>query len=356
MEDLSRAINIQEKAVQATPEDNPDVTSLLSNLAKTLMDQFRNTQSPTVYSTAMQYFSASLKVHFASPSSKFLSAISWAEHSNTQFEALQSYSHALQFFAESISFSLSIKDRHFQLSYKAEKIRDAVQTACQSNQLEKGTEWHEQSQSVVWSQLLQNRYPQDGLRQLYPHYADKLEEVSRQLEHAVRHKSSLNENNEIPNRYANDMINKYSSLAIERDNLLLDIRRLPEFTQFMLPKEFSELKQIADLGGLIVMVNLSKKGSDALIFSSCQSEIQHISLTCFTYEKAHTLSVALFDILSDSNLGGGATRGIHLKHSTKSNVDMFFCDMLSQLWIEVVKPILNCLGLTVCINIFVFVF
>jgi len=352
MEELSRAIDVQEKAVKATPEDHPDLTSLLSNLAATLMDQFRNTQSSTCYSTAMQYFSASLKVHSASPSSKFLSAVLWAENSNTQFEALQSYSHALQFFGESISFSLSINDRHFQLSNKAEKVRDAVQTACQSNQQEKGIEWLEQSQSVVWSQLLQNRYPQDELRQLYPKYANKLEEISRQLEHAVIHKSSLKENSEIPQSDVNNMTTKYSSLATERENLLLEIRRLPEFTRFMLPKEISELKQIVALGSLIVMINLSKKNCDALILSSSQSEIQHVSLTHFTYEKAHTLSVALFKILSDSNLGEGAARGIHFKHSTKSNVDMFFHNMLSQLWEEVVKPILNCVGLKVCITIF----
>jgi len=195
--------------------------------------------------------------------------------------------------------------------------------------------------------LLQNRFPQDELRQLYPKYADKLAEISRQLEHAVTHKSSLNENSELSQRDVNAMTTKYSSLATERQNLLLEIRRLPEFSRFMLPKAISELKQIAALGGLIVMINISKKGSDAVIFCSCQSDTQHISLTHFTYEKAHTLSVALFKILSDSNLGEGAVRGIHFKHSIKPNADMFFHDMLSQLWEEVVKPILNCVGLKV---------
>jgi len=204
--------------------------------------------------------------------------------------------------------------------------------------------------------LLQNRYPQDELRQFYPKYADKLAEISGQLEQALTYKNSSKENRELPERYANYMTTKHFSLAIERNSLLLEIRRFSQFTRFLLPKEISELKQITALSGVVIMINISKKSCDALIFCSSQSEIQHIPLSHFTYERAHSLSVTLFKILTVSNLGEGATRAISLKYSTESNVDIFFCDMLSQLWVEVVKLILKCIGLTVCINYFSSVF
>ena len=215
-------------------------------------------------------------------------------------------------------------------------------------------EWLEQGRCLVWSQLNNLRTPLDMLFAHNPEIAHEMLRVSRALENAgsredfvaqsegeatMEHKMSLQ-----------DEANIHVKLAQEWNELLTSIRTIPKFQDFLQPPTCSNLLKSLPNSGHVVVINVHEDSCDALALSSNLDEPLHIPLPEFSYAKAINLRNQLKAHLHAANIwmrecdidGIRATRPVG--DNAGSGVIKL---ILHQLWILVVKPILDGLGILV---------
>ena len=122
---------------------------------------------------------------------------------------------------------------------------------------------------------------------------------------------------------------------------------IPEFEDFLQPPSCSKiLKNLPD-SGFIAIINVHKDSCDALALISNLDKPLHIPLHHFTYEKATNLRNQLNVFLRAANI---RMRGIRATCPVGNNDGSdIIKNILHQLWILVVKPILDGLGFSVSI-------
>ncbi|KAF8139598.1 CHAT domain-containing protein [Boletus edulis] len=193
----------------------------------------------------------------------------------------------------------------------ADVVREAAAAALDFELPETAVEWLEQGRSIVWGELLQLRSTHEELSSAYPDHARRLRELSAALEDAgATHERSSSALLEHIQRAIRDMSMEHTggadegslftfakqassamhrmeeiwqqgadrlrTLAIERDDLLHEIRRFPGFERFLLQKEFSQLRTSAHAGPVVgwqpflspLWKCVVKPVLDALAFSS----------------------------------------------------------------------------------------
>ena len=139
-----------------------------------------------------------------------------------------------------------------------------------------------------------------------------------------------------------DEASTHVKLAQKWNELLANIRTIPKFKDFLQPPSCSNLlKNLPDSGSVIV-INVHKDSCDALALSSDLDEPLHIPLHKFTFEKATNLHNQLNSYLHTANLQMRGTQLVRLNESGD-----VIKHILHQLWILVVKPILDGLGISV---------
>ncbi|KAF8119920.1 hypothetical protein EV363DRAFT_1487177, partial [Boletus edulis] len=146
----------------------------------------------------------------------------------------------------------------------ADVVREAAAAALDFELPETAVEWLEQGRSIVWGELLQLRSTHEELSSAYPDHARRLRELSAALEDAgATHERSSSALLEHIQRAIRDIAmhrmeetrqegaDRLRTLAIERDDLLHEIRRFPGFERFLLQKEFSQLRTSAHAGPVV---------------------------------------------------------------------------------------------------------
>jgi hypothetical protein len=229
-------------------------------------------------------------------------------------------------------------------------VREAAAAALDSGLPETAVEWLEQGRSIVWGDLFQLRSSCEQLSSAHPDHAHRLRELSTALEHAgATHEKSMSAFLEqTPSAYRvteslQQEADRHRTLAIERDKLLQEIRGFPGFEQFLLHKEFSQLRASAH-SGPVVILNAAESRCDALIVLADVDRAIHVPLLNFTFQRSAGLQQMLEKLLgnariirSDDREGEPATRGC-----------MRWEPLLSTLWNGVVKPVLDALAFSVC--------
>jgi hypothetical protein len=231
---------------------------------------------------------------------------------------------------------LSIASRQYELIQAKTFACDAAATAISVNNYSLAIEWLEQGRSVLWGQILHLRTPLvDDLRTSHPELAVKLKLIAESLEHGS---SQAFLGGSDASMSLEKAVQHHHQLANEWEKALEEVRNLPNFEHFLLPKKYAEL-QDAGCNGPVVILNASKYRCDALIITP-SLELHHIHLDKLTYEHADSLRKCLYvEVLQKQNLrderAGGPT-GRNKDH------DATFRYILSQLWELVVEPILGC--------------
>jgi hypothetical protein len=222
-------------------------------------------------------------------------------------------------------------------------VRNAAAAAIASGQPEKAVEWLEQGRSVIWGQLLNLRTPVDTLNERHPELAKQLLSLSAQLE-----KCGTRVNEQIPidsgtQQSLQSIADQAHRNALARDQLLKRIRNLEGFDRFLLPKTISELSKAVQ-GGPVIILNVSDTGGDALaLMPNLDGEVMHISLPNLTPEHAETLGRSLGTLVHHP---GRNERLLGTREGQLQPEDEF-ANILSELWIGVVKPVLDGLAITV---------
>ncbi|CCO37745.1 hypothetical protein BN14_11904 [Rhizoctonia solani AG-1 IB] len=171
----------------------------------------------------------------------------------------------------------------------------------------------------------------DELASSHSALATRLQTTSEQLHHASSVSSPSNSATHTP-EYRHRLAREYT-------NLLAEARSLPGFEDFLQPKKADALIQAAR-NGPIAVINCHEEHCDALLVLPGQASVTHLALTSFTEKKARHARSEIEALLKHKKL---RERGVKIKGEV-SKPDPDVGPVLADLWNDVVKPVLECLG------------
>lgn len=204
-------------------------------------------------------------------------------------------------------------------------------------------EWLEEGRLIVWNQILQLQTPFDDLSAVDHDLSQRLQTTARELENAgTRYNPLSSSASDAPS--VEQEAQRHHALAAEWEMLLAQVREIPGFDQFMLPRKVNKLRSAAR-DGPVVVVNSHSSRCDALVILPNTERIGHVPLNESFIEKVSGARVTLVSILG---LRGDSARTRHFK-GLKSipYMEDTFKSILTMLWSDVVKPVLDFLGYTV---------
>ncbi|KAF7335070.1 hypothetical protein MVEN_02257500 [Mycena venus] len=250
---------------------------------------------------------------------------------------MDAYHVALDLLPELAWLGLSIGDRHHHLLKAGQMVRDGAAAAIASGQPEKAVEWLEQGRSVIWGQFLNLRSPVDALERKHLNLAYQLVTLSTQLEGSATRTTSESIQSG-PKPSLQSVADQAHRNAHARGELLKEIRQLEGFERFLLPKTISELSTAAQKGPVVIL-NIANYKCDALVLvPGLHDKVMHIPLNDFKPESAGSMAQSLGHIVGRSER--------LVTREGQMNPEDELAQNLSQLWKQVVKPVLDELAIT----------
>ncbi|EAU93588.2 hypothetical protein CC1G_02818 [Coprinopsis cinerea okayama7 len=353
--DVEESISLNRDSLKSIPPHHPSATPLLSNLAYSLWMKHKSYGEGDLASI-FALFKSSCELATAPLLERLQVAQRWISCSRGLGDfALEAYGHAMELIPLLASLELPLERRQNVLVHAKELSRDAAQCAIQQGDLEKGVVYLSTSRSVFWSQAHQLRTPLEHLALANPYLADELRTVSRQLEAATQ--GPIITNSESALRPVSPVV--LHSLAQQREKLLVEIRKIDGFHDFLLPPRFDRLMRAASGAGPIVFLNASVFGCDALIMQSEPKNVQHVPLHV-KYGDVLTLRAAIKCLSNgrplplqrmgirglESSLSPSQLRlKAHLGKASSRTMGDDFEAVLTILWDNVVEPVVRALKL-----------
>ena len=343
LNDLEDAILRLREAVDLTPDGHPQKPSCLQNLGNSFRARFGCLGHPSDMEHAISLFFRAASDISAPARDRFRASQNWIACARAIHHPslLHAYSVSINILPRLAWNGLSFETRYAELTRGADVVREAAAAALESGLPETAVEWLEQARSIVWGDLFQLRSSYEDLSFSYPDRAHKLRELSAALECAsATHEKSLSaisESTPSATRSLQQEGDRHRALAIERDSLLQDIRKLPGFERFLLQKHFSQLRASAH-SGPVVILNAAETRCDALIILPNVDHVIHVPLPKITCQQSIDLQNNLQHILH---------RARKAKITSSRGVTVTWEPFLSSLWKSVVKPILDALGFSV---------
>ncbi|KAF8154290.1 CHAT domain-containing protein [Crassisporium funariophilum] len=372
IEGPSMAIFLYKRVLGLRPSPHPDRSRTFENLAEVLIraqSSWAN-NAPDNLDQAMSAFSDSTKCLSQSASQRLRVAKKWTHHADLYQHptAIEAYDAALQALPQLAAFNLDIQSRQQALAADSDGLaRRAARSAIRVARLDKAIEYLEAGRAVFWSQLLQLRSPFDRLHDIAPEFEAKLRSIATELE-SKSHEGKfikISDNRAKMTQEAEE--SHLDSLNKEWARVLSDVRELKGFEDFLRPLRLSSLQAAAAKIPVVFLVD-NDDGSHCLIMSS--ASVHHIPLPRLTTEELRKLvyliqAAALQAKISRSSIGETAenvapfpppvaetlrswmdqeeSRGMRYANQIPS--DSIFKSVLETIWIEVVQPVIDFLGL-----------
>ncbi|KAF8436613.1 CHAT domain-containing protein [Boletus edulis BED1] len=346
--DLDSAILMLREAADLVPHGHLQKPAHLYFLAASFKARFNHTGKTSDLEQAIILFSYAATVPIGPIGVRFSASRNWISCALCirHHTLLHAYSVAISLFPQLAWMGLSLTQRYIHLAESPEAVvREAAAAALDSGLPETAVEWLEQGRSILWGDLFQLRSSYEELSSVHPDYATRFRELSVALGHAsvTREKSSPTLP-ELVGRLTTELsqheIDKHRMLASERYNLLLEIRRLPGFEQFLLHKAFAQLRCSAH-SGPIVILNAAESRCDALILIENVDHVLHVPLPNFTLKRSTHLQNILKSFIRRARV---------MRYDRVGKVEKLdgvtWESILSPLWKCVVKPVLDALAIS----------
>ncbi|KAF8192346.1 CHAT domain-containing protein [Mycena galopus ATCC 62051] len=300
---------------------------MLNNIGISLQQRFTQLGDLNDLKESIHHYSAAARSTTGSAQERLQTAALWAVCAQEIQDPslLDAYQVALNLLPEVAWLGLSISDRHHLIMEAGPLVRNAAGAALSFGQPQKAVEWLEQGRSIIWGQLLNLRTPVDALKQRHPEMANEFLRLSSQLEQATVQSTDAKL---IKSKSLRAVAQQAHTNAHKRDLLLNTIRQLEGFGQFLLPKTFSELLPAAQKGPVVIL-NVSQTSCDGLILQrGVTNEVIHVPFPELTPDHVKNLTQS-FQYL-------GSLR----------DLEDNFALILSELWVRLVKPVLDVLAIT----------
>ena len=328
------------EAVDLTHDGHPHKPTHLQNLGNSFLTRFDCLGHLSNMEHAISLFFRAASDLSAPARDRFRASQNWiaCAHAIRHPSLLHAYSVSINIIPQLAWNGLSFSTCYTELVQGADVVQEAAAAALESGLPETAVEWLEQTRSIVWGDLFQLRSSYEDLAFSYPDRAHRLWELSAALECASatheRSLSALSEPTPSATRSLQQEADRHCALAIERDSLLQDIRKLPGFERFLLQKRFSQLRASAH-SGPVVILNAAESRCDVLIVVPNVDHVIHVPLP-FSLKQSAGLQNTLQGFLRQAREGRLAPLDV--------NWESFLCP----LWRCVVKPVLDALGFSVC--------
>ena len=336
----------------------------LNNLGISFKHRFDHTNDLSDIRTAISAFQKAAKT-FGPPSERLFAAQQWAQLSTIHDlpDSLTAYGIAINLVSEIAGMDRTIEQRHAHLIDFSTLTTSAASAAFAQGEVRKALEWLEQGRCLVWSQLNQLRTSLDHLRTHDEHLAQRFSDISAALEASGSRRGSaaLGIDATLSDKISlQDEAHLHIKLSREWSQLLDEIRHIPQFHDFLRPVQASYLLKSLPPNGVVILINVHEARCDALaLFSDSSSDTPiHIPLDKFSHKQAFELKQCLRRFLSshgvrmrEADRGG---RPVQRQDAEKRSQIHF---VLEELWLRVVRPILDRLAYTVSfvltLNIFI---
>ncbi|KAF6753805.1 CHAT domain-containing protein [Ephemerocybe angulata] len=359
LSDISEAISVHKRAVDLASEGHPSPPDYFGNLGTALHLRFVSGADTEDLDASISCFRAAAVSFLGSPDTKLAAARRWAqlliEHYPQSPEIVPSISTALDLVALVAGLEKTVEGRYTQLQSISGLALEGGAAACFLGMADKALEWLEQGRCLVWNQLNNLRTPLDDLRIHDKELAENIADIAKQLENAGSTGSSRG-TTRISRTLSETMLREnegraHLGLAAQWEHLLKTTRAIPGFESFLMPPPCSTLLHHLPQSGPIIVVNVDKRRCDALALLHGLDEPLHIPLPNFSLVKANRYRANLTSHLQSQHLwvreedlvvipdGEFQERGVKVGRRGKEVEDV-----LSNLWKEVVKPILEGLG------------
>ncbi|TFK16623.1 TPR-like protein [Coprinopsis marcescibilis] len=308
-EDINESIALSEEALSLTPSHSHNYNKCLANLASNLHMRFHDSGNNEDLERAYELWEKAAK----SNTGPLLLRLS------RKAAALEAYRYAIELLPLLASVDLTMDQR----------------------------------------QALQLRTPLAELEAVDKGFAESLRTISRQLEVETQGPIDYDLKMSTSPSRTIDSLRLYS-LSQEREKLLRRIREIDGLQGFMRPGSFDALKE-ASRNGPIVFLNASELGCDAVIMRP-GGQLERVPFLKINYKLLQELKVVVQNLAQGKNLQHEAadtleklhTRGGDHDGSRKPTredpqntitVNDRFRQVLGMLWVNIVKPIIDALGL-----------
>ncbi|PPQ68743.1 hypothetical protein CVT25_012837 [Psilocybe cyanescens] len=296
---------------------------------------------------AILHFQLSASSILGLPAMKLSAAQRWAQlaHKTDQSQILEAYHTIIHLISQVAGLEKPVQNRYTNLINISELSSSAAAAAIDLGRHDLALEWLEQGCCLVWNQLNDLHTPIDGLHEHNPTLANDIVRVSMALQNAASRTEStayMEETNMATKTSLQEQAHTHIKLAQEWEQLLIKVRTIPQFADFLCPASCSTILKNIPNSGHVIVVNVHKDRSDAILLTSGTEEALHIALPEFSYNMAAALRRDLKILLHNSRI---RIRGDENDASRGSRSYMQgIADILRQLWTFVVKPILDGLG------------
>ncbi|KAG8710737.1 hypothetical protein FRC09_020954 [Ceratobasidium sp. 395] len=339
LEHIHAAVNCKAQAVALSPEGDPLGAQRSAGLARLYFILFAASHELEHVTKSKLYLQSAALSPSGHPIQRLRGARLWAQLClRDGSDALEAYSHCMLRLPEAVWLGTSVRRRFECLISDVQRlISEAAAVAILTNRCDLAVEWLEQGRCLVWGQILQLRTPLEKLRASHPELANELCRLSSQLEDTGGFAQDYRSSDKYEGLSQNDAYTR-SELADSRDRLIDKIRLQPDFDDFLRPSKASTITARVQQG-VTVTLTVHRSQCDAMIIQPGAQAIGHVPLPTFSDQKAKTLCQELEMCLKSQGIARGFKKG-------HRPLQVSFKSILAELWSDVVKPVLDHLGIT----------
>ncbi|CAE7075280.1 unnamed protein product [Rhizoctonia solani] len=345
--DLEMVVKYETLALSLTPEDHPDSADWQHNYAATQLLCYQRTGDISHLKLSLDVFRRASNSSHAPPHKKFKIAQAWAEAA-AAFDPMEAYQTAIDLLPQVVWLGATTNKRYEDLVMAGTLAADAASAAIRFSKYDLALEWLEHTRCVVWNQILMLRSPLDQLMSVNYDLATQLQTVATQL-HGIGFESRGPRAVASGMSTAEQVVQEHHQLANDFNDLLVQIRQLEGFEDFVQPMKVHDLVRAARTGPVVV-INGHKERCDALIVRPGDNQVHHIALPSFPVQKAQQVRREIEKSLQ-ANYGRGSRTKIRPLVEQVVNME----GVLATLWHNIVKPILEFLGFMPQSRVFDFV-
>ncbi|KAG8718643.1 hypothetical protein FRC09_012354 [Ceratobasidium sp. 395] len=339
--DLDLAIEYGRSAILGFTNDYANRAKALNNLGQYLSDRFDRFKRTIDMSQSIECFQEAAHSAEIDPRIRIHAARSWATSCvlHQPESALGAYQYFMSLIPRVAWLGLATQQRYNEVSKIAQVTLDATVVASAIYKDSQVLVWLEQGRSIIWGQLLQLHSPFDQLRTVDSSLAEELWCVANELQVSASLQSHIayEEHNTSSFEHASQ---RHRRLVERWEELVHQVQSLPATSNFLTTKDPLQLLMAAQ-DRTVVIVLVSRLLCLALIIrQQASNEVECLPLRSLTYNK---VVEARNRLARRHDLAIRADRKLVIEPI----VDNEYHQVLSMLWTDVAKPVLDSLEYTV---------
>ncbi|KAF9463817.1 TPR-like protein [Collybia nuda] len=249
---LEKAITLHEQALDSCPPNSPERSMFLYNLGWIFYTKYIALGKTEDLEQSLTYYKQAAFSINSSLLHRFIAAKQWAHISQWYniSSALPAYTLALDLQQQHLALLPSLVSQQGLIEKSSQLSVDAAACALSTSTPEVAVELLEQGRSILWSKIQGYRKHFDEILEVAPHLAQEFQNISHQLEH-----NAVSPDVNIIHQHA---------LYEKWERLLVEIRKLDGFSDFLKAAPFHFLQSVSTEGP-VIMVNISLFRSDAIV-------------------------------------------------------------------------------------------